>query len=147
MPVGGHIACFTHSSRRVWMSGHESCSWGSEYIRNKILRLQARLLVSCFNKLGLDFPLNPEGKREKQPLLRNDNRGLCVLNNKSFSYSPALQSAVLCSLLELKSLAKVCDSSRQSSSLKRCADVIRLYIPWSAAESPPSISDSSRASR
>lgn len=35
----------------------------SEYILNKILRLQARLLVSCFSKLGLDFPLKPKGKK------------------------------------------------------------------------------------
>lgn len=44
---------------------------------------------------------------------------------------PALQSAVLCSLLELKSLAKPCDSSRQSSSLKRCWGDRCLYMPCS----------------
>lgn len=43
------------------MSFHESCSCRSEYILNRILKLQARLLVSCFNKLGLDLPLKPGG--------------------------------------------------------------------------------------
>ncbi|TNN25572.1 hypothetical protein EYF80_064296 [Liparis tanakae] len=56
-----------------------------------------------------------------------------------------LLRAVLCSLLELKSLAKVCDSRRQSSSLKRCAEVMCLYMPCSEPASPPSASDSSRA--
>lgn len=60
-----HVICCTHSSSRVWMSGHESCSWGSEYILNKILRLQARLLVSCFNRLGLDFPLKPKDRTQR----------------------------------------------------------------------------------
>lgn len=54
---------------------------------------------------------------------------------------PALQSAVLCSLLELKSLAKPCDSSRQSSSLKRCWGDRCLYMPCSdsARGSPSSL--------
>lgn len=36
---------------------------------------------------------------------------------------PAFHSRVLCSLLELKALAKWCDSIRQSSSLKSCSEV------------------------
>lgn len=131
------------------MSGHESCSFGSEYILNRILRLQARLLVSCFNKLGFDLPLNPESR--KQQLLKQmtqkwtrlrfyppDNTLLisfsisnCLMQTycEALGLPPALQRAVLCSLLELKSLAKLCDSSRQSSSLKRCADVMWGYMP------------------
>ena len=41
------------------MWGQEGVSWGSEYILKRILRLQARLLVSCFSRLGLDLPLKP----------------------------------------------------------------------------------------
>ena len=43
------------------MWGQEGVSWGSEYILKRILRLQAKLLVSCFSRLGLDFPLKPAG--------------------------------------------------------------------------------------
>lgn len=46
------------------MWGHESCSLGSEYILKRILRLQARLLVSCFSRLGLDLPLKPEEEKQ-----------------------------------------------------------------------------------
>lgn len=56
---------YTYSSRRVWISGHESLSLGSEYILNKILKLHARLHVSCFNKFGFDFPLKPEQEKQK----------------------------------------------------------------------------------
>lgn len=56
------------------MSGHESWSLGSEYILNKILRVQARLLVSCFSRLGLDLPLKPEeekgGQSQLPPVVR-----------------------------------------------------------------------------
>lgn len=56
------------------MSVHESRSCGSEYILNRILRLQARLLVSCFSRLGLDFPLKPEGDRKTTNVTRNSRR-------------------------------------------------------------------------
>lgn len=60
-----NASCSTHSSSRVWMSGHESLSFGSEYILNKILKVQARLLVSCFSRFGLDLPLKPEQEKQK----------------------------------------------------------------------------------
>lgn len=60
-----YMSYYTYSSRRVWTTGHESLSLGSEYILNKILKLQARLHVSCFNKFGFDFPLKPEEEKEK----------------------------------------------------------------------------------
>lgn len=60
-----NMSCYTYSSRRVWTSGHESLNLGSEYILNKILKLQARLHVSCFNKFGFDFPLKPEKEKDK----------------------------------------------------------------------------------
>lgn len=44
---------------------------------------------------------------------------------------PAFHRAVLCSLLELNAFANLCDSNKQSSSLKSCCDVKKRYIPWS----------------
>ena len=48
-------------SRRAWTWPQASLRSSSVYILNRILRLQARLLVSCFSRLGLDFPLKPAG--------------------------------------------------------------------------------------
>lgn len=56
----------THSSSRLWMSAQESSSFGSEYIRNRILNVQARLLVSCFSRLGLDLPLKPAAQNQDE---------------------------------------------------------------------------------
>lgn len=133
----------THCSRRVWMSGQESCSCVSEYMRKRILRLQARLLVSCFRRFGFDFPLKPTCK-----IIKDTHHKKKTVSYKWQHYhnpdeeikecGPAFQSAVLCSLLELKSLANLWDSRRQSSSLKRCCDDRCLYMPWSAAVSPSS---------
>lgn len=44
---------------------------------------------------------------------------------------PAFHRAVLWSLLELNAFANLCDSNKQSSSLKSCCDVRKRYIPWS----------------
>lgn len=44
---------------------------------------------------------------------------------------PAFHRALLCSLLELNAFANLCDSNKQSSSLKSCCDVKKRYIPWS----------------
>lgn len=49
--------------------------------------------------------------------------GLKCESQSDFPVLPAFHSKVLCSLLELKALAKWCDSSRQSSSLKSCSEV------------------------
>ena len=48
-------------SRRVWTWSQASRRSWSVYILKRILRLQARLLVSCFSRLGFDFPLKPAG--------------------------------------------------------------------------------------
>lgn len=84
-----NVSCSTHSSSRVWMSGHESLSFGSEYILNKILKVQARLLVSCFSRFGLDLPLKPEQQKQKVSAGGDGWRGLL-----STSIPPSLPSSL-----------------------------------------------------
>ena len=50
---------------RCSISGHDSFLSSSEYILNKMRRMQAKLEVSCFNKFGLDLPLKPTSKQEE----------------------------------------------------------------------------------
>lgn len=61
-------ACYLRE--RCSISGHESFLSSSEYILNKMRSIQAKLDVSCFNKLGLDFPLKPVEKTVKRQLIR-----------------------------------------------------------------------------
>src|SRR4029434_7010004 len=49
----------TYLSRRCCTSSQASRREGSVYMRKRIRRPHARLLVSCFSRLGLDFPLKP----------------------------------------------------------------------------------------
>lgn len=58
------IRCFirnqsSYVKSRCCISSQESLRLSSTYIRNRILKQQARLLVSCFRRLGLDLPLKP----------------------------------------------------------------------------------------
>lgn len=52
----------SHLSRRCCTAAQASRRLSSTYMRNRILRQQARLLVSCFKRLGFDLPLNPRNQ-------------------------------------------------------------------------------------
>lgn len=52
----------SYLSRRRCIASQESRRFSSTYIRKSILRQQARLLVSCFKRLGFDLPLNPRNQ-------------------------------------------------------------------------------------
>lgn len=137
---------------RLWTSSQASWRLSSVYMRNRMRRPHAKLLVSCFNKLGFDFPLKPW--KYTRTCTQSYNHifyvssithyvskvlikvSISYINNichqhenKATTFSqglvppPAFHSMVLCSLLELKALAKWCDSRRQSSSLKSCSEV------------------------
>ena len=56
------IAGTTHRISLFCTSSQYSRRWSSEYIRNRIRSVQARLWVSCLSKFGLALPLNPESK-------------------------------------------------------------------------------------
>lgn len=58
-PPAGLSVCLSHLSSRCCTASHASRRLSSTYIRNRILRQHARLLVSCFRRLGFDLPLNP----------------------------------------------------------------------------------------
>ena len=56
----GQSECLAaYLSSRLWTSSQASWRLWSVYIRNRMRRPHARLLVSCFKRLGLDFPLKP----------------------------------------------------------------------------------------
>lgn len=53
---------FSYFKSRCCISSQESLRFSSTYMRNRILKQQARLLVSCFRRLGLDLPLKPRDR-------------------------------------------------------------------------------------
>lgn len=53
------VVFVAYLSSRLWTSSQASWRLSSVYIRKRMRRPHARLLVSCFNRLGLDFPLKP----------------------------------------------------------------------------------------
>lgn len=55
-------AGLSYLSSRRWTASQASRRLSSTYIRNRILRQHARLLVSCFKRLGFDLPLNPRNQ-------------------------------------------------------------------------------------
>lgn len=50
---------YSYLSSRLCIASQESRWFSSTYIRKSILKQQAKLLVSCFKRLGFDLPLNP----------------------------------------------------------------------------------------
>lgn len=54
----GHMFV-SYLSSRLWTSSQASWRLSSVYMRNRMRRPHARLLVSCFSRLGFDFPLKP----------------------------------------------------------------------------------------
>lgn len=53
---------YSYLSSRRCIASHESRRFSSTYIRKSILKQQAKLLVSCFKRLGFDLPLNPRNQ-------------------------------------------------------------------------------------
>lgn len=60
--LGCPRAGLSHLSSRRCTASQASRRLSSPYIRNRIRRQHARLLVSCFRRLGFDLPLNPRNQ-------------------------------------------------------------------------------------
>lgn len=74
-----HVNCpscvLSYLRSRLCTSAQASCRLSSVYMRKRMRRPQARLLVSCFNRFGFDFPLNPSLCTLKKDRTVNGNAG------------------------------------------------------------------------
>lgn len=75
-------AGLSHLSSRRCTASQASRRLSSPYIRNRILRQHARLLVSCFRRLGFDLPLNPRNQSHTQD--KRDHPKLALLAKNKF---------------------------------------------------------------